>query len=291
MIGPANRWDQLVQSIHYDEVGIAIGVVGRFRLRTVFQPVYHRQDNALRPALLRASTIVQRDGLPASLVALSELESIPRRLLQRLSALLALHNHGHADLNSLDLYLESATELLGHPDALADALRGPSMEMEEAGIAPGQIVCELLPGTIDLSAARSASVALRRHGVRVAIAHSRADEPVAALLQAISPEIVRIDHHWLVRLYGHPSSRSLLRPLVNSIQLAGARVLMEGLDTTESLSAALQSEANYLQGDRLHAASLAGSLINPAILSAQDFVAPTNVIPLRTTASKLQRDQ
>jgi EAL domain-containing protein (putative c-di-GMP-specific phosphodiesterase class I) len=73
----------------------------------------------------------------------------------------------------------------------------------------------------------------------------------------------------------------LFKSFVSGLHDLGAQVLVEGIETPEQLSCAVEAGAEYLQGFLLSRPRLAGTIFDPSPLRIDVLLQPgANVVPL-----------
>lgn len=277
--------EPLAKSIFVDEIGIETGLLGDVRINTTYQPVYAGGDS-LTPVMLRAGVDVANNAWPVHPTGNGLPSPASPDGLRRMSALLALRNYRNADLQGMDLYLDAASSTYGRAAEFLADVRQLAREADELEIEPHQVICELDTQASDDEAVAHLARVVRRAGARIAIAHGQPDDRLTTWMANLRPDFVRIDRNWLARILRHEPSRLLLSPLIHAMRESGASVLFEGLDTPHSFAAARQSGANFFQGNCLHKAGLAGTLIDPVSMAAASLQTPPNVIRMQAAASR-----
>ncbi|WP_322044841.1 bifunctional diguanylate cyclase/phosphodiesterase [Paraburkholderia sp. J67] len=120
--------------------------------------------------------------------------------------------------------------------------------VDEAGLAPGDIVLELLesddagPDALSLAAHR-----YRDRGFLIAVDDFGARYSNLDRLLRIQPDLVKLDGE-LIRSRNRRSGRPLLRDLVTLLHQADIVVVVEGVETTEELVLAVEAKVDIAQG-------------------------------------------
>jgi diguanylate cyclase (GGDEF)-like protein len=129
----------------------------------------------------------------------------------------------------------------GYADQLAILAR-------EAGLAPARIVLEILEshgGSID-EMSRAAGC-YREHGFLIAVDDFGAGQSNLDRLFRIHPNFVKLDGE-LIRATMPGTQQSILPRLVSLLHQAGMLVVVEGVETTEELILAIESNVDFAQG-------------------------------------------
>ncbi|MBN3762434.1 bifunctional diguanylate cyclase/phosphodiesterase [Burkholderia sp. Ac-20365] len=129
----------------------------------------------------------------------------------------------------------------GYPDQLAQIAR-------DAGIPPGRVVLELLEshgGSVD-DMSRAAGQ-YRDHGFLIAVDDFGAGHSNLDRLLRIRPDLVKLDGE-LIRAKSPGADQPILPKLVSLLHQAGMLVVVEGVETTEQLILAVESNVDFAQG-------------------------------------------
>lgn len=287
MMGRRRHRHSLLDAIHQDEVGLEFGIMARQRFKTLFQPVYGRVGAELAPAMLRAGCEAIADPLVAEIPGLVLPDATPEAT-SRLGLLLATRNYRNADARGLKLYLQVPARSYPRLGAFEADIRHLARQVDDLEIDPAQVICELSCRSGEFDTSLKMASILRRRGVKIALAHSKPDDPLSFWMARLRPDHVRIDGDWFVKICGHHVSRSLLTGLVRAMRDNGSTVLIEKLDSRRLLDSALEAGADFLQGDSLQAAGLVGTLIDPAPVPLPGAAEKSNILPIRPPARTYQ---
>ncbi|WP_027209755.1 bifunctional diguanylate cyclase/phosphodiesterase [Burkholderia sp. WSM2232] len=130
-------------------------------------------------------------------------------------------------------------------EGYADELAGI---VQRVGLAPEQLVLEILEshgGSVD-DMSRAAAL-YREHGFVIAVDDFGAGQSNLDRLLRIRPDIVKLDGE-LIRATGHGTGQPILPKLVSLLHQAGMLVVVEGVETTEELILAVESNVDFAQG-------------------------------------------
>jgi EAL domain-containing protein (putative c-di-GMP-specific phosphodiesterase class I) len=122
---------------------------------------------------------------------------------------------------------------------------------------------------------------MRRHGIRLAIDDFGVGHSNLERVKLIRPNIIKIDGGWFRQIAAVPAAAALFKSFVSGLHDLGAQVLVEGIETPEQLSCAVEAGAEYLQGFLLSRPRLAGTIFDPSPLRIDVLLQPgANVVPL-----------
>ncbi|MGE8164565.1 diguanylate cyclase [Paraburkholderia sp. NPDC080076] len=129
----------------------------------------------------------------------------------------------------------------GYADQLAKIVRA-------VGLEPERVILEILEshgGSVD-DMSRAAAL-YRKHGFLIAVDDFGAGQSNLDRLFRIRPDLVKLDGE-LIRATGHGTEQPILPKLVSLLHLAGMLVVVEGVETTEELILAVESNVDFAQG-------------------------------------------
>jgi diguanylate cyclase (GGDEF)-like protein len=129
----------------------------------------------------------------------------------------------------------------GYPDQLAEIARS-------VGLEPERIVLELLEshgGSVDELSRVAAQY--RDHGFLIAVDDFGAGHSNLDRLLRIRPDLVKLDGE-LIRATSPGAAQPILPKLVSLLHQAGMLVVVEGVETTEQLILAVESNVDFAQG-------------------------------------------
>ncbi|MGF6771537.1 diguanylate cyclase (GGDEF)-like protein [Paraburkholderia sp. GAS199] len=237
---------RLVTSETYELDG---GVATRHRwdeyyLTSHFQPLYSlsHQKQVGFEALLRGE---QDDGsLVPPMVLFAPKPSSDEGALDRVSHAVHLGNARRSLPDDAWLFLNilPATFIAeGYADQLAAIVR-------EVGLEPERVILEILEshgGSVDDMS--QAAALYRQHGFLIAVDDFGAGQSNLDRLLRIRPDIVKLDGE-LIRATSPGSEQPILPKLVSLLHQAGMLVVVEGVETTEELILAVESNVDFAQG-------------------------------------------
>ncbi|MCX4144380.1 bifunctional diguanylate cyclase/phosphodiesterase [Paraburkholderia madseniana] len=213
-------------------------------LTSHFQPLYSlsHQKQVGFEALLRGE---QDDGtLVPPVVLFAPRPSSDEGALDRASHAVHLANARKSLPDDAWLFLNilPATFIAeGYADQLAMIVRA-------VGLEPERVILEILEshgGSVD-DMSRVAAL-YREHGFLIAVDDFGAGQSNLDRLLRIRPDLVKLDGE-LIRATGHGTEQPILPKLVSLLHLAGMLVVVEGVETTEELILAVESNVDFAQG-------------------------------------------
>ncbi|WP_144151321.1 bifunctional diguanylate cyclase/phosphodiesterase [Paraburkholderia sp. BCC1885] len=215
-----------------------------YYLTSHFQPLYSlsHQKQVGFEALLRGE---QRDGVlvpPAVLFAPRPLSD--EGALDRASHAVHLGNARRLIPDEAWIFLNilpASFVAQGYADQLAAIARA-------AGLEPDRIVLEILEshgGSVDEMS--RAAARYREHGFLIAVDDFGAGQSNLDRLFRIRPDFVKLDGE-LIRATIPGTQQSILPKLVSLLHQAGMLVVVEGVETTEELILAVESNVDFAQG-------------------------------------------
>lgn len=249
-----------------DEVGIRSLRCGDWHLKTALQPVYRRQGGRLELAALRAFVLPfearQRRTAAEFLKVVAPEE---RGRIDALLVRLHVGNRGNAGVANPDI-----TDLWIEIDASRgedDALRQIAAAAEAADDGAQHVTC-LLSGSAVLGGAglRRLAFETRARGMGIG-----ADAVGVELGDMVPLDLVHLRGGLFRDLARVRKAPVLIRTLIEAWRSAGARVLIEGVETQTQLGIALDSGATHVDGYLLGLPQLAGLIIDDAPVSMATF--------------------
>lgn len=234
--------------LHFDEGGVT-GRYGQLHLHSAFQPLLDART--LRPtaheALLRARLADGRALSPAQAFRTPKTADGIIFMDRLCRTVHAFNFAAQAEPDDV-LYLNvDGRHLLN----VEGGTHGRTFEtlLAHCGLAPESIVLEILESDIaDETRLIEAVATYQARGYRIAIddfgcSHSNFDR-----LWKLSPDIVKLDRGLIVQSATNPRARTILPKLVDMLHDLGARVVCEGIETTEQHDLVLAAGTDLVQG-------------------------------------------
>ena len=265
-----------------DEIGIEIGVIGDFRLKASYQPVFARHGDSLSAVAACGFAMPFRNGHTIPIAAFHD-AVLPRHDLglTALAAALDLRNLVHAGVANLTLMLRADLRCAGTVGRAHAAVRLLAAEIARDDLQPHDTSVELA-GLADVGAevVSAAFAALQGHGIRIAVLE-QGNGPASGVLPDLAPaDLVRIDGGWFRTVARQPQTARLFAALVRAYRSRGADVIVDGIATETMLRVALDSGADLLCGPLLAPTALAGALFPDTPVTIESLLAERRVITL-----------
>ncbi|WP_378949659.1 EAL domain-containing protein [Mesorhizobium sp. ANAO-SY3R2] len=239
----------LAHIIRHDD-GSVSGVWGIHALRSAFQPIFAFQSGKLLVTAFEGLIRAFRDEEPVAPGAFFDsIDAAERFQVETLTRTLHLLNA------ALFLPREAAIFINFDPSVFVDrsisehALRDMRQVLNEAGIDPRRIVCEVTEKKPASEEALFDFVSvLKTNGFRIAVDDFGSDESDIKRIRDIEPDIVKFDAHWIGRLMESGSGFALLKEMVANFEGKGIRTVFEGLEESWQVQLAERSGASMVQG-------------------------------------------
>jgi EAL domain-containing protein (putative c-di-GMP-specific phosphodiesterase class I) len=144
------------------------------------------------------------------------------------------------------------------------------------------LVCEIIETEAqDIDTLVRIAGEMRRHGIRLAVDDFGVGASNLERVKLICPDIVKIDGGWFRQIAAVPAAAGLFKSFVAGLHGLGAKVLVEGVETSEQLACAIDAYADYLQGFLFSRPKLAGTVFEPVSLRIDTLLEPhANVVQL-----------
>ncbi|MEP9396470.1 EAL domain-containing protein [Mesorhizobium sp. KR2-14] len=264
------------ESIVTDEIGIATAVLGPYRLKSVFQPIFSRSGGTLRLTGVQATAATLGNGRPIGSGAdLAVATTREAAMAEPLSLALHLRNYANIGVAGLDLHVDCVS--CPGVDLLSVLTTVPMAGWDDIVLGAEKLVCEIAPAQSRDYAFWQAIDDLRWKGVRLAGTFGAERKFPAEVV----PDIVRIDGGWLGKIRTEATAQ-LLVPVISILRRRGAKILIDGIDTAGELQAAVEMDADLYQGSFLARSVPAGGVLDDAPLSLAGLLAGgSNVVALR----------
>ncbi|TKT80375.1 EAL domain-containing protein [Aquamicrobium sp. LC103] len=266
-----------------DEVGIETGLLGEFRLKTAYEPIFRRQGQGFVPFGVKGQAKPFLQGRPSSMEALFRKVSAERRRdIDLLCRALCFRNHRNIGVDGLRLFFgfgpatsERVDEVLGGLDRIAG-------DLADIEIAPELMVCEIAEGGMaDRDAPRRLADGLRGIGMGIAVREFGSGPSNFDAVRQVSPDIVALGSAWFRRIAENEQAVRLLSVLVSGLKAEGAEVLIDDIATVRQFEIALEVGADLVKGPALRRAALVGTVFDETPLDAARILRQdANIVPL-----------
>ncbi|ESY88843.1 EAL domain-containing protein [Mesorhizobium australicum] len=269
-------------AIFIDEIGIECGIHGDFRLRSAYQPIYAPRGGSLHPVAVEGLIEPHRAGRPVSPRMFFDSIAAPERLyVETMCRVLHLRNFHNIGVDGLDLFFNYNPLVNDHAGRALAEIRLMSRHLDELGLAPAMLVCEITEQAADDALLARLVREMRRDGIRIAIDDFGTGHSTVERVSLLQPDIVKIDGGWFAEFCRHAAAERFFRPLVSSLHDRGAKVLVEGIEQPTHLRVALEGGVDLLQGFLLGRPALAGTIFNEEPLAVDALLGFDNkVVPL-----------
>ncbi|TPL92699.1 EAL domain-containing protein [Mesorhizobium sp. B2-3-12] len=278
----AERRRTVGDAIFVDEIGIEYGVHGDFRLRSAYQPIYAPRGGSLYPVAVEGLIEPHRAGRPGSpRMFLDSLAAADRLFVETMCRVLHLRNFHNIGVDGLDLFFNYNPLVNDHAGRTLAEIRLMSRHLDELGLAPAMLVCEITEQAADDALLARLVREVRRGGIRIAIDDFGTGHSTEERVSLLQPDIVKIDGGWFAEFCRHAAAERFFRPLVSSLHDRGAKVLVEGIEQPVHLRVAIEGGVDLLQGFLLGRPALAGTLFDEKPLAIEALLGFDNkVVPL-----------
>ncbi|BCH23794.1 diguanylate phosphodiesterase [Mesorhizobium sp. L-8-10] len=292
MNAQASRPVSVNDAIVTDEIGIEFGVMGDYRLKCAYQPIFRRDAAHLRPVAVEGTQIAFLEGERAEWPSfMADVSRADRSFVDRLGRTLSLRNHRNIGLPEMDLLFTSDPI----PDGDVDRWPGPMAllpgRLEEIDLDPARLICEINDAVwLDREALLDLATGLRRAGLRIAVGDFGSGHATLERIGLVKPDIVTIDEAWFHRLCEDEGTVRLFGPIAATFRQLGSQVLVSGIETPAQLRIALDGGADLLQGPLLSTPALAGSTFDETPLLIEKLLRTSGkVVPLFGKNNKHKR--
>ena len=230
--------------------GTSTGIWGVFVLKSAFQPIFaFRHGGRLEIAAFEGLIRPFRNGEGLSPGAFfGAVPASDRMRVETQARTLHLLNAGACLDPSTSLFVNFDPSLFCDPTVARNALRDMRLVLHEAQIEPSRIVCEVTEQRAAEGALHMFVQALRDHGFRIAIDDYGAEESGIRRIDALKPDIVKFDAHWITRLMSSGPGFALLEAMVSRFRERGILNLFEGIEETWQLELAERCGVDMVQG-------------------------------------------
>ena len=239
---------QLLPALHKQQEAI-VGKFAGLELHSHYQPLFHARD--LQPFAHEALLRPRKPGQTTFASPFEALNSATTAqaaiYLDRLCRVVHAMNFVRQQPGAQHLFLNvSAQHLQSVSHSHGEAFEGL---LHLCGLSPQQVVLEILESSVDdLALLQTALQSWRQRGFQIAIddfgcQHSNFDR-----LWQMTPDIVKLDRQLVQQAAQNTRAAVILPKLIDMIHDLGARVVCEGVETTEQHQLCVDAGADFLQG-------------------------------------------
>lgn len=251
-------------SIIVDEIGIESGRYQDFVLKTAYQPVFRTAGAFLRPFAVEGFVVPFREGRRVPVARLFEnWRPGDEAFIERMCRLLHLRNFRNVGADGLKLVFGFDPKVDGPFEAVALEVGALVESAEDRSLRQEDLICRIAEtATQDLALLAEAAAKIHRSGMGLAIDDFGVGGCEPERVEALRPDIVKIDGKWFHKVTGTRETSQLFTPLVAGLQAMGAKVLVSGIDLPHQLALCLEAGVDYLQGYLFGEPELAGTVID-----------------------------
>ncbi len=279
MNGPLTYMD--IASI--DEHGEFSCDFGPYIMRSVFQPIFPIDGDMLVPEAVEGLLKVTREKqtIPPT-VFFANVPAEYQVSVERRSRATHLHNFAALGRDHLDLFFNF------NPAAytdLADSLekiRYMMSRLPVCGLTTDRLICEITEANAcDNTVLRAIVKEFRRNGFRIAIDDFGTEFSNIERVEALSPDIVKIDGDWFRQMAAVSRAETIITSVIRNFRNAGIQVLVEGIETSCQLELAVNAGADKVQGYLLGKPSSVREHPDWSPIPLSDFIAPPKAVAHR----------
>ena len=230
--------------------GTSTGIWGAHTLKSAFQPIFAFDGGKLSVVAFEGLMRPFRDGeawTPAAF--LNSVPAADRLHVETLTRTLHLLNAASCLAPEAAIFINFDPSVLTEHSVADAALRDMRLVLNETGIAPSRIVCEV---TEQRSGSQEALfdvvAALKRNGFAIAVDDYGSEESDMNRIRELRPDIVKFDAHWITSLMESGAGYRLLTTMVSTFAEQGIRTVFEGIEESWQLELAERSGAAMVQG-------------------------------------------
>jgi EAL domain-containing protein (putative c-di-GMP-specific phosphodiesterase class I) len=273
---------RLDDAIAADELGIESGGYGIFRLRCRYQPIFQKRGANLEAAAVEGAVTPHLAGdiVPEELF-LGAASDGDRDFIQQMGIALPVRNHRNLETGlGLGLLLPVAPAGM-RAERQAERLALIGEEIAQAGLEAGLVHCCVndvpISQTFPLS---RLGEEIRRLGMRVAIGDFGAGRWTDEQIDALRPEIVRIDGGWFRQVCRDAVTIRLFEAVVARLHERRAKVLVGGIDSEQQLGVAVRGGAELFQGSHLAPHAHVGTALVETLSLKGKLGGTAKIVPL-----------
>jgi EAL domain-containing protein (putative c-di-GMP-specific phosphodiesterase class I) len=277
------RPKRISDAIVADEIGIEYGRYGDFTLKSAYQKIFRREDGLLRPFAVEGLVMPFFDGEAVEPETLFEATPAEDKVfVESMCRTLHLRNYDNIGEPGLVLFFNFDPRINSDFAVTVKELEFIAGRYGEIQLESRLLVCEIIETQEqDIDTLLKITAEMRRHGIRLAIDDFGVGHSNLERVKLIRPNIIKIDGGWFRQIAAVPAAAALFKSFVSGLHDLGAQDLVEGIETPEQLSCAVEAGAEYLQGFLLSRPRLAGTIFDPSPLRIDVLLQPgANVVPL-----------
>jgi EAL domain-containing protein (putative c-di-GMP-specific phosphodiesterase class I) len=261
-------------SIVVDEIGIEFGRYQDFILKTAYQLIFRSAGGFLRPFAVEGSVVPFREGKRVPVAQLfRKWRPGDEAFIERMCRLLHLRNFRNVGAGGLKLVFGFDPRIDGSFDALALEIKNLVEREDDRNFDRNDLICRIADTAAqDQALLAGIAAGIRRCGTSLAIDDFGASDLAPERVEALRPDIVKIDGEWFRQVTQKPETSRLFGPLVAGVQAMGAKVLVSGIEMPHQLVVCMEAGVDYLQGHLFGEPELAGTVIDERPRSPSSFL-------------------
>jgi len=281
--GKMKRPRRVSDAIIADEIGIEYGRYGDFILKSAYQKIFCHDGEWLRPFAVEGLVVPFRSGQPMPPEVLFEATPAEDKVfVESICRTLHLRNYDNVGEPGLVLFFNFDPRTNSDFAVTVKELEFIAGRFGEIQLDSHLLVCEIIETEAqDIDTLVRITEEMRRHGIRLAIDDFGVGHSNLERVNQLRPDVVKIDGAWFRQIAAVPAAAGLFKSFVAGLHALGAKVLVEGIETSEQLACAIDADADYLQGFLFSRPKLAGTIFDPAALRIDTLLEPhANVVQL-----------
>jgi EAL domain-containing protein (putative c-di-GMP-specific phosphodiesterase class I) len=251
-------------SIIVDEIGIESGRYQDFILKTAYQPVFRTAGGFLRPFAVEGFVVAFCAGRRVPVARLFDnWRPGDEAFIERMCRLLHLRNFRNVGADGLKLVFAFDPRTDGPFEAVELEIKALVGREDDRLFSRADLICRLAETASQAPVLLAKGAADIRHaGIGLAIDDFGAGDYEPERVEALRPDIVKIDGKWFRKVTETPETSRLFTSLVGSLQAMGTTVMVSGIDLPHQLAICMEAGVDYLQGYLFGEPELAGTIID-----------------------------
>ncbi len=266
----------LAHIVRHDN-GTSTGIWGPYTLKSAFQPIFAFNAGKLSVVAFEGLMRPFKEGEASTPRAfLNNVPGVERLHVETLTRTLHLLNAATCLSRGADIFLNFDPSVVTDRSVAEAALNEMRMVLDEAGVDPRRVVCEVTEQkSFSQQGLYEFVEALKRNGYRIAVDDYGAEDSDMNRIRDLHPDIVKFDAQWITRLMETGPGYALLTTMVGTFAEQGIVTVFEGIEESWQLELAEKSGASMVQGYAL----------------ARPEIAPTTFSIFRDASQAAQADE
>ncbi|HVW55578.1 MAG TPA: EAL domain-containing protein [Rhizobiaceae bacterium] len=261
-------------SIIVDEIGIEFGRYQDFILKTAYQPIFRTAGGFLRPFAVEGFVVPFREGKRVPVAQLfRNWRPGDEAFIERMCRMLHLRNFRNVGADGLKLVFGFDPTIDGPFDTIAREIKALVERADDRSLDRKHLICRITEtSSQDQALLAEIAAEIHRGGVGLAIDDFGARDSTPERVEALRPDIVKIDGGWFRQVTDKPETSRLFGPLVAGLQAMGTKILVSGIEMPHQLAICMDAGVDYLQGHMFGEPELAGTVIDDRPRSVDEFL-------------------